>query len=50
MERGFGNIPNAKISTTGRRMRSTLGTIHFATAMTNEGFVFGRDEQREDLQ
>jgi hypothetical protein len=31
-------------------MRSTLGTIRFATAMTNERFVFGRNEQREDLQ
>ena len=31
-------------------MRSTLGTIHFATAMTNEWIVFGRDEEREDLQ
>jgi len=50
MERGFGNTPNAKISTTRRRLRSTLGTIHFAAAMTNERFVFGRDEQREDSQ
>jgi hypothetical protein len=43
-------LSNAKISTTRRRMRSTLGTIHFATAMTTEWIVFGRDEQREDLQ
>ena len=48
MESGSGTSLNAKISTTRRRVRSTLGSIHFATAMTNERFVLGRDEQRED--
>ena len=49
-ESGSGTSLTAKISTTRLRMRSTLGSIHFATSMTNERFVFGRDEQREDLQ
>ena len=31
-------------------MRSTLGSVRFATSMTNESCVFGHDEQREDLQ
>ena len=39
MEREVGNTPNAKINTTCRGMRPTLGTIHFAAAMTNERFV-----------
>jgi len=50
MEGGSETFPNAKINTTRRRMRSTLGLIHVATAMTNESCVFGHDEQREDLQ
>src|SRR6516165_4578806 len=36
MESGSGTCPNVKISTTCRRTRSTLGSIHFATSMTNE--------------
>src|SRR6516164_1800896 len=42
-----GNIPNVKISTTRRWMRSTLASIHFASSMTNASCVFGHDGQRE---
>jgi len=50
MESGSETFPNAKINTTRRRMRSTLGSIHVATSMGNEICVFGHDEQRKDLQ